>query len=144
MSTKRTFNHGDREARRRRAQERLGTDKPSCLLCDQLDPFVIELHHVAGRIYHDEMIPLCLNHHAKASELAKDHPNKIECCKSPLEAIGHFLLGLGDLSQIAAEELRDPMLANFLMHLRLKLKEFGLLLTECARRAPDTNFGVSR
>ncbi len=143
MNRKKNFNHGDRESRRRRAQERLGTDKPNCLLCEQTDPFVIELHHVAGHNYHDEMVPVCLNHHAKASELAKDHPAKVDGHKNPLEDIGHFLLGLGDLAQIAAEELRDPMLANFLMYLRHKLKEFGLFLIECARRAPDVEFGMS-
>lgn len=143
MTRKRQFEHGDRDARRRKRYEWLGTDKPCCILCDETNPFVIELHHVAGRIYHTEIIPLCLNHHAKASELAKDHPAKIEGCKSPLEPFGHFLLGLGDLAQIAAEELRDPMLANFLMYLRLKLKEFGLLLIECARRSPSIDFGLS-
>lgn len=142
MSKKKEFNRGDREARRRRAQERLGTERPSCLLCDQIDPFVIELHHVAGRKYHGEMIPLCLNHHAKASELAKDHPPKIGGDSHPLEIVGHFILGLGDLAQIAAEELRDPMLANFLMYIRLKLKEFGLFFIECARRKPDIDFGM--
>jgi hypothetical protein len=135
------FNHGDRESRRRRAQERLGSDKASCLLCDVTDAFVLELHHVAGRKYDDETVPLCLTHHGQASEFAKDHPAKIEGCKNQMEAIGHFLLGLGDLAHITADELRDPMLANFLMYLRLKLKVFGLLLVKAARRSPDLDYG---
>jgi hypothetical protein len=139
---KKEFDHGDRESRRRRACERLGTDKPSCMLCEQTDPFVIELHHVAGRKYHDEMIPACLNHHAQASELAKDHLSKIDGCTNPLESVGHFLLGLGDLAQIVADELRDPMLADFLIYLRLKLREFGLFLIEFARRAPNLEVGL--
>lgn len=138
---KKEFNHGDRTSRRRRAYERLGTDKPSCLLCEQTDPFVIELHHVAGRKYHDEMMPVCLNHHAKASELAKDHPAKIDGCTNPLEPYGHFMLGLGDLVQIVAEELHDPMLAEFLIYLRLKLREFGLFLIEFARQTPNLDAG---
>lgn len=143
MGKTKVFNHGDRESRRRRAQERLGSENASCLLCDVTDVLVLELHHVAGHKYHYEMVPLCLNHHAKASELAKDHPAKIEGCNNPLESIGHFLLGLGDLAHIAADELRDPMLANFLMYQRLKLKEFGLLLIEAARRSPDLDYGFS-
>lgn len=143
MSEKRTFNHGDREARHRKACERLGTESPRCLLCAEHNPHAVELHHVAGRAYDDACIPLCMNHHARASDLQKDHPPKIEGGANPLEGLGHILLGLGDLAEIAAEDLRDPVLADFLMYLRLKLKEVGLLLIQLAQRAPQMDFGIA-
>lgn len=139
-SRKRTFHYGDKEARYRKACERLGTDEPQCLLSDETSPYAIELHHVAGREFDEEVIPLSLNHHARVSDAQKDHPAKIDDCVNPLENIGHFLLGLGDLVAIAAEDHHDYRLHNFLMYLRWKLQEIGTRLIELARAFPNETF----
>ena len=38
----------NRERRRQRALERLGTNDPRCVVCGYDDPLALELHHVAG------------------------------------------------------------------------------------------------
>jgi hypothetical protein len=137
----RTFNHGDKEARYRKACERLGSDTPHCIIGDETNPHAIELHHVAGRKFDDETISLCLNHHAQVSDAQKDHPPKIDGCTNPLEAIGHFLLGLGDLVAIASEHPAGEPIREFLIYLQSKLREFGLRLIEMARATPHETFG---
>lgn len=143
MSKRNSGNYGDRESRRRRALERLGTDAPKCLLTGEDNPVALHLHHVAGHHFHELLVPVSLTVHAKVSDLQKDHPAKIEGCKNPLEIVGHLLLGLGDLLEVAIDDLRDPIMADYLMWLRWKLKELGLLLIEIARREPTMEFGVA-
>ena len=143
MGNKRNSNHGDRESRLRRASERLGTENPNCILCDVHCPILLELHHVAQLAFHSEMVPLCLNHHRLLSDMQKDHPPKIPDCINQLEIFGHFLLGLGDMLEVAADELRDPGLATFLTYLRIKHREHGLLLIEIARRFPNLDMEIS-
>ena len=143
MPNKRNPNHGDREARRRKACERLSLENPSCILCDVRCPILLELHHVAQLAFHPEMIPLCLNHHRLLSDMQKDHPPKIPDCINQLETFGHFHLGLGDMLEVAADELRDPGLANFLTYLRVRYQEHGLLLIEIARRFPALDLEVA-
>lgn len=143
MPEKRAFNHGDRESRRRKACERLGSDSPSCILCDVQVPELLELHHVAQHEFHPEMVPLCLNHHRLLSNMQKDHPPKIPGCINQLEIFGHFRLGLGDMLEVAADELRDPGLAGFLTYLRTRDREHGLLLIEIARRFPNLDMGIT-
>jgi hypothetical protein len=133
-------NYGDKESRRRRALERFGTDNPKCILTGEENPVALQLHHVAGHRFDDVVVPISLTVHAKASDLQKDHPSKIEGCKNPLERVGHLCLGLGDLVEVALDDLRDPILAAFLAWLRMKLKEIGLILIEFARQAPTMEF----
>ena len=141
--TRREPDLGDRESRERKHFERLGTDKPFCLLCDCPWACAIELHHIAGRKYHPKEVPLCQKHHAIASDLQNDHPAKIPNCTNPAEALAHKLLGWCDLITIALEELRDPNLATFLEYLKLDLKDDALWLLEFARRAPRLDVGLS-
>lgn len=136
------FDYGDKEARYRKACERLDTEKPYCLLSSETSPFAIARHHVAGKAFHGELVPLSLNLHARVTNEQKDHPEKIEGCTSPLERIGHLLLGLGALVRVAAEDLHDPGLVDFLTYLDRWLKQLGLLLIEMARRAPTFDVGV--
>lgn len=136
-------NYGDKESRRRRALERFGSDNPKCLLTGEDNPVALQLHHVAGHRFDDVVVPVSLTVHAKLSDLQKDHPAKIEGGKNPLEGIGHLLLGLGDLLEVVVDDLHDPVLADFLAWLRLKLKEIGLFLIEYARQAPTMEFGFT-
>ena len=138
---KRTFNHGDKETRQRKACERLGSETPHCLLSGETSPHAIELHHVAGREFDAEVVPLSLNHHARVSDAQKDHPTKIPDCTNPLEEVGHFLLGLGDLVAVAVEDHREHPLAEFLTYLRWKLQEIGTRLIEMARTRPNDSLG---
>src|SRR5689334_7275180 len=96
-----------RSARRRRALERLGTDSPKCLYCDERDPLVLERHHLAGRAFSDDTVILCRNHHRKLSDLQKDHPEKIADPPDELEGMAHFLLGLADLFEFLITKLRE-------------------------------------
>jgi hypothetical protein len=136
---KRPFNHGDKDTRRRKACERLGNNFPHCILGNPANVHALELHHVAGREFDEELVVLCNNHHAPVSDGQKDHPAKIDGCTNPLEAIGHLSLGLGELVVVAVEDIGDQPLREFLTYLRWKLQEIGVRLIEMARAAPGAN-----
>ncbi len=140
MSTiRRLFSHGDKESRRRKACERLGTDAPACIFHDEFDPLCLQLHHVAGREFNAETIPLCHNHHARISDAQKDHPPKIDGCTSPLEELGHFVLGLSELLLPAAKQIEGAEIDALLMYICWKLRKIGFTLIDIARAAPDVN-----
>lgn len=140
MSKGNSGNYGDRESRRRRALERFDKDNPKCIVTGENNPVALHNHHVAGHRYHDLVVPISHTVHAKVSDLQKDHPTKIEGGKNPLEELGHLCLGLGDLVEVALDDLRDPLLADFLAWLRSLLEKIGLILIEFARRAPAMEF----
>jgi hypothetical protein len=119
MPRKRTFNHGDRIARMRKACERLETETPACAICGEDRPVVLEKHHIAGRAYDPTTMILCKNHHALMTDAQKDFPPDSSDEPSQLERIGRMLLNLADLFAI----------------LVVKLKEFGLHLIELAQKA---------
>jgi hypothetical protein len=139
---KRTFNHGSESSRRRKACERLGDPTPRCLLSGETNPHALQKHHIAGQKFGDEVITISLNHHARASDLQKDHPSKIPECISPLEFIGHSLLGLGDMIAIAVEDCHRHPITQFLTCLREWLQEIGLRLINMARARPNETFGL--
>lgn len=97
----------NRDARRQRAIERLGVTNPTCIYCGEDDPLVLERHHLAGRVYGEDTIIVCRNHHRKLSDTQKDHPVKIQEPPDKLEAIAHFLLGLADLFELLIRKLRE-------------------------------------
>lgn len=96
-----------KETRKQNRLERLGSNNPACVLCGENDDRALELHHIAGKAYDDELVPVCRNCHRKLSDDQKDHPKQI--CKPPTnpEIIGHFLLGLADLFALLVEKLRE-------------------------------------
>ena len=87
----------DRERRLQRTLERLGSNNPSCAFCGCDDPFALELHHIAGRAFDSETVPVCRNCHRFLSNAQQDHPSLISNEPSDLERIGHALLGLADM-----------------------------------------------
>ena len=97
----------DAEKRRLQALERLGTDHPVCVVCGEKNPLCLEAHHVAGRAFDDQTVPVCRNCHRKLSDAQKDHPGKTGPSPSALERIAHFLLGLGDLLHLIADRLKQ-------------------------------------
>lgn len=101
-------NDNDYEARKQRTFLRLGTDKPACVICGESRWQCLELHHIAGLKHHDEVVIVCRNCHRVLSDAQRDHPPP----QSEDSAIGRFLLGLADL----------------LVMIAVRLKEFGLLL----------------
>ncbi len=111
----------NKEKRRQKALERLGTNTPQCVHCGESDHRCLEAHHIAGRAYDEQTVVMCRNCHRKLSDSQKDHPPKVsEKDPSLLECIGHFLLGLADLFEMLME----------------KLREFGKALIEGAKVCP--------
>lgn len=110
-----------KEARRRKAIERLGSRNARCAICGEGDPHCLELHHLAGERFGDDLVPVCRNCHRKLSDDQKDHPRPVGKEPDPVEKIAHLLLGLADLLVLVAE----------------RLKAFGLGLIEKVRSAPE-------
>lgn len=108
----------DAAIREQKARQRLGSTKATCACCLEDDPVCLELHHVAGRKFHDQTVHHCANCHRKLSAAQLDHPPPLAEEPSLLERIGHFLLGLADT----------------LAQLGPTLHSFGIQLIEMARR----------
>lgn len=125
---RRAFNHGDPEARARKAVERVGEVNPTCLICGEPDAIRLERHHIAGRKYADETVVLCRNHHAKVTDLQKDHPQTFGNDIGLLEVSGRFCLGVSDFLILAVEDHLAPSLADLLTYVAETLKRIGLQL----------------
>ena len=98
----------NRERRRQRALERLGTNNPRCPFCGIDEPLVMELHHIAGDAFdHEIKIPICRNCHRILSDWQKDHPPALANPPSDLERIEHGLLGLADIFELLVKWLRE-------------------------------------
>ncbi len=97
----------NKEKRRQKALERLGTNTPQCVHCGESDYRCLEAHHIAGRAFDDETVVMCRNCHRKLSDSQKDHPKPLgdECCI--LERMGHYLLGLADLFEMLVARFRE-------------------------------------
>ena len=108
------------ERRHQRALQRLGTDHPMCACCTEDDPLSLELHHLQGQKFGDDLIAVCRNCHRKLSDAQKDHPDQQGMGVTTAECIGHFLLGLADLLKLLAS----------------KLKQFGQQLIDLASGTP--------
>lgn len=96
-----------RAIRLERAHERLGSNQPRCLHCGEEFPHCLELHHVAGRAMHDDVVITCRNCHRKFTELQMDHPAKTSAPPHILEVIGRYLLGIADLLRLLIRRLDE-------------------------------------
>ncbi len=101
----------DAEIRKQKAEHRLGGAGEGCALCLEDDPLCMELHHVAGRKFHDQTVRHCSNCHRKLSAAQRDHPPGLSDHPNLLERIGHFLLGLADMLALLGPTLRGFGLA---------------------------------
>jgi len=109
-----------RAIRLERAHERLGSTEPRCLHCGEDFPHCLELHHIAGRAMHDDVVISCRNCHRKLTEFQKDHPPILSQPPHVLELIGRYLLGIADLFRLLIG----------------RLDEFGRKLIELAAKEP--------
>ena len=97
----------NREGRRQNALDRLGTDHPCCRECGNSDWRCLELHHLAGQKFGDDLVILCRNCHRILGDDQKDHPDSNMRSPDFLERLGHFLVGLGDFFALLANKLRE-------------------------------------
>ena len=97
----------NRERRRQRALERLGTNNPRCPFCGIDEPLVMELHHVAGRAFDDLEVPVCRNCHRVLSDWQKDHPPQRGNPPGEVERAAHFLDGVADLLELLVRWFRE-------------------------------------
>ena len=104
-----------------RQYRRLGTRNPTCVCCGEGNPFCLELHHLAGQQYHEDLVIVCRNCHRKLTDQQHDHTGGEEVPKaSSPETIGRYLLGLCDLLALVI----------------IALREFGRWLIESCRAQP--------
>jgi hypothetical protein len=97
----------NRERRRQRALERLGSNNPRCVICGYDDPLALELHHIAGRAFGDEKVPVCRNCHRPLSDWQKDHTPQLSHPPSESEWLLHMVEGLADLLELVVKRLRE-------------------------------------
>lgn len=75
------------------SQQRNGTTRPACICCGEDDPKVLEDHHVYGRGYSDDVVPLCKNCHAKVTAGQNVlSPKARSKAASPVERLVYALL----------------------------------------------------
>jgi hypothetical protein len=97
----------NRERRKQRALERLGTNNPCCPFCGFNNPLALELHHIAGEAFDGKTTPVCRNCHRVLSDWQKDHPPCIAERPNDLERTAHALLGLADMFELLVNWLRE-------------------------------------
>ncbi len=97
----------NRERRKQRALERLGSNNPRCVICGHDDPLALELHHIAGRAFDGKLVPVCRNCHRQLSDWQKDHAPQLDRPPSEFQRIAHFLEGLADLFEMLVKRLRE-------------------------------------
>lgn len=97
----------NQQRRKQDRLEKLGTQKPVCVICGQSDWRCFEDHHVAGCKYCALTAVHCKNCHAIASEMQRNHPPPIPGTPSMEEAIGRLLLGLADFFEQLIQILRN-------------------------------------
>lgn len=97
------------DIRHEKAACRLGGKDKLCIHCGEDDVRCLELHHLAGQKYHDDVVPLCRNCHRKISDMQLDHPDDLEAAIPLMFSIGRYLMGVAD----------------FILMIAYRLKEFG-------------------
>lgn len=102
----------NKEIRRQRKIEEIGSRNPSCALCGQEDIFalksmkltrsIIEEHHIPGH-HEGETIPVCLNCHAILTNEQLDWPKEaFEDNRTPEMQAVFFFLGLAAILTLLA------------------------------------------
>ena len=97
----------DKEARKQKRLETLGSNHPTCTICGEDSWECLEQHHISGKDYSDDLCNICRNCHRKLSDSQYDHPKKISAENITLENIGHLLIGLADFFELLVERLKE-------------------------------------
>jgi len=95
-----------KEIRKQNRLEQLGSNDPVCVCCGETDWRCLELHHIAGKAFDDDLAIVCRNCHRKLSDDQRDHPKKVSAKPTSFESKGRFLLGLADLLELIVKKLR--------------------------------------
>lgn len=90
----------NKEIERVKHARRLGGFDKTCVVCGEPDARCLELHHLAGRGYGPEKVPICRNDHRKVTDRSDNEPPPE--FPSTLDRIGHWLLGLAELFLLLA------------------------------------------
>jgi hypothetical protein len=126
-------NDYQKERRRQARLERLGSNNPKCLVCDEDDPSCLERHHLSGRVFGDDCIVICRNCHRKLSDRQKDHLPVLAGTSTTIECCGRLLLGVAD----ALELWKVPSALVDLIRLAGKyLIEYGQAFRPCEEEQP--------
>ena len=95
------------ESRKQRRTHRLGGEKQVCSACCEADQRCLEMHHIAGQKYLDDVVPICRNCHRKLSDDQKDHPDTENANIPAMAAMGQCFLGLADFLDLIVKRLRE-------------------------------------
>ena len=112
-----------KEKRAQARKGKLGTNNPVCVTCGENKWECMELHHIAGKAYGDDLCTVCRNCHRVLSDDQIDHPKPVGKPPATLEIIGHFLVSVADLFALMVE----------------KFREFGRALIEMSRATVQTS-----
>ncbi|QQR92687.1 MAG: HNH endonuclease [Candidatus Iainarchaeum archaeon] len=77
-----------------------------CLLCIETEetvPLRFEMHHLSGRKYSDETVPLCPNCHAKITKIQNKFPPKIRSQKNRKDTLIFSITSTTALMKTGAE-----------------------------------------
>lgn len=103
--------------RTRQAQRLHGFDR-QCVACGERNQRCLELHHVPGKGYGDDLVPVCRNCHRKLTDRRANVAPPGD--PSTLDCIGHWLIGLAELLFLLAQ----------------RALEYGQALIEAAKVCP--------
>ena len=101
----------DRERRKQKRLEKLGTDEPRCGTCGEGRWQCIEEHHPADYGRDEATVLVCRNCHRVLSDDQRGHPAFDPDADPLLSSVGHFLLGLADMLNIILAKLSEFGLA---------------------------------
>jgi hypothetical protein len=122
-----------KERLRQARLERLGSNNPSCLFCDEADPSCLERHHLSGRAFGDDCVVVCRNCHRKLSDRQKDHPPVLAGAPEPIECCGRLLLGIADALELWKV---PPALVDLIRKAGAYLIDYGQTLQACQGQQP--------
>jgi hypothetical protein len=123
----------EKERRRQARLERLGSDNPKCLFCDEDEPSCLERHHIGGMAFGDECVIVCRNCHRKLSDKQKDHPPVVAGSPNTLECGGRLLLGVADALELWKV---PPVLVDLIRQVGVHLIEYGQAFRPCDEVQP--------